>query len=86
MTHADALTSSLTIEVLGVALAEPEALAEVLKRITYNHHTAKQITIACRERKSDGWLEYVVHVQYAQGSMTIGAIQRTPGAEMEFHS
>lgn len=37
--------------------------------------------------KHPGWLEWIVRLKYHSGvEMTIGCIQRQPGAEFEFHS
>ena len=37
--------------------------------------------------KHPGWLEWIIRIQYVGGgSLTIGCIQRTIGAKVEFHS
>ncbi len=66
--------------------ADPEHLEKAL-RCALRHETAVEANIYVQPRRDNGWLEYVVRVTYESGGgMTIGVIQRTPGAEVECHS
>ena len=44
---------------------------------------SKKVTVHLAKRRADGWLEYGIIVS---NTIYIGAIQRQPGAESEFHS
>lgn len=47
----------------------------------------KTATIYVTPRDKHGWLEYITRYEYENGGgLTVGAIQREPGAPVEFHS
>lgn len=85
-----------TIHIENVEDAEPKMLQDVLTMLA--HHVGANtlsINIQVTPRVPDdapaykhpGWCEYLCMVQYRQGSrLVIGAIQRTKGAQTEFHS
>lgn len=45
-------------------------------------------TIFVNKREKIGWLEYGIRIEHGEGNggIYIGAVQRKPGAEVEFHS
>jgi len=70
-----------------------DMLAAVFARVILHVPQAKTITIHASDRRptdarSDpGWLEWIIVYEYRDGGkLTVGAIQRTPGADYEFHS
>jgi hypothetical protein len=72
---------------------DPGMLMAVLTRIARHVPQAKQIDVYTSPRKpmdawSDpGWLEWGIKYQYrGGGGLYVGAIQRAPDAEYEFHS
>lgn len=91
----DKIDSRLNIEVVSVLLAEQEMLAACFTRLARFAHNAKLARIVCEERvpaeapayKHPGWCEYLLYIEFTTGgSLTIGCLQRTIGAEIEFHS
>lgn len=82
------------IEIIDSHLAESEALSQALQRVAnFQHLSSAKVFVQPRvpldapEYKSPGWLEYVLRLVFDSGSvMTIGMIQRRPGAKFEFHS
>jgi hypothetical protein len=89
MATAEQLTSRCVIDIVGVDLAagEQDFLVTVLARAAQHVHAARFIHIHCSERLASGWLEWTIQISYKrEGNLTIGAIQRTAGAEVEFHS
>jgi hypothetical protein len=72
---------------------DADMLREVLNRCTRHVPNCKVIDIYPQERRamtriSDaGMLEWIMRLHFhTGGAMTIGAIQRQPGARVEFHS
>jgi hypothetical protein len=72
----------------GGADADPGMFQAVFERVILRHGPqAESIDIYPSDRKPDGWLEWLCRVQYrGGGALTIGAIQRQPGGEYEFHT
>lgn len=73
--------------------SEPEMLAACIKKCQQYMPEDKyealdvQHTIHCNPRTNSGWLEYGIIVRFPHGKvMIMGAIRRTVGAEVEFHS
>ena len=71
--------------------AEPEFLAACIKRVMqFDPSPESDLThvITCASRSDKGWIEYALKLRYRDydGHIFVGAIQRTPGAEIEFHS
>lgn len=96
-TEYEKMDSECNIKIMSVAYSEqePAMLAAVLARAARWAHSAESILIHCNARvpanapphKSPGWLEYGMRVNYkGGGGITIGAIQRSIDAEIEFHS
>lgn len=79
--------------VLGWEL-EQDMLQAVLTRCARHVPTAQMIDIYPQQRRAEtrisdpGMLEWIIRIHYRrQGEpFTIGAIQRKPGAPVEFHS
>lgn len=47
----------------------------------------QRVCVYSNARRLDGWAEWMLHYEYADGGkLFVGAIQRSPGAEVEFHS
>ena len=69
---------------------EPEALGTAIIRALRftNSESPLDAEIQCNTRLASGWLEYLIVLRRPDLShyMTIGMIQREPGAEYEFHS
>ena len=69
---------------------EPEALGyAVIRALRFsNPDNPLNAEIQCNSRLASGWLEYLIVLRRPDLShyMTIGMIQREPGAEYEFHS
>lgn len=76
--------------------SEPTMLAACIERVKqmandpadptamWDHPEAR---IQCNRPDKNGFTEYAISFYYKSGgSITIGAIQRTPGAPVEFHS
>lgn len=87
--------SSFIIEVIDDDnCVETDHLNACLKRITWNANVSlakifvsPRVPLDAPEYKHPGWLEYLISITYTNGSaITIGAIQRKPGAPIEFHS
>lgn len=77
------------IEILDVEEAnkEPEFLAKVLARAARHVGDRTVITIHPTTRTKEGWIEWVMVIQYySAGKLYIACIERTKGAEMECHS
>lgn len=67
-------------------LSEPEMLVSCITRVKL-FTAVKDADIHCCKRLSDGWLKYILVLRYTAGGLiTIGAVQRTPNASVEFHS
>lgn len=51
-------------------------------------HNNNQVTVHIFNRNKEGWLEHAIDVRNSEGNriICIGAIQRQPKAESEFHS
>jgi hypothetical protein len=75
-----------TITIHGLDdLTDDEHLYAALKLITWHHPIRADIFIDART--PEGWIEYTVKLVYSTGGgMTIGVIQRRPGAPVEYHS
>lgn len=89
MATADQLQSRCKIEIVGVDLAasEPVFLTCVMARLARHVPSADLITVFCSEPQAEGWLEWMIVIAFKSGSsLTIGALRRTPGGEVEFHS
>lgn len=80
--------------VLGWEL-DPQMQDKAMLLCSRHLHAAHTIDVYPQERvpmdapayKNPGWLEWLVRVHYRSGgTLTIGIIQRTPGAEFECHS
>lgn len=86
--------TTCTITVIDADLAEPEMLSKCLERCCWWIKDAAAITIFINKRvpidapeyNSPGWLEYIMQIQFNGWKMTVGAIQRKPGMNVEFHS
>lgn len=87
----------MDIQVIDAELtkAEPEFFAAVMATAARHTHRAKEIKVFCAARipddappyKNPQWLEYSISISYEDGGkLFIGAIQRTKGATVEFHS
>jgi hypothetical protein len=51
------------------------------------YNRLKEGHVYCRERESSGWCEHIMRMQFEDGgALTVGALQRKPGEEFEFHS
>jgi hypothetical protein len=82
--------------VLGWDLSvEPEMINKAMLCAARHLTASKKIDIYPQQRvpadapayKNPGWLEWTVRVHYRSGgTLTIGIIQRQPGAEFECHS
>ena len=61
-------------------------LVECIKRAAI-YQSLNTATIYVQSRNADGWLEFIMKFAYEDGGkLTVGAIQRRPGAEFEYHS
>ncbi len=86
-TDYDKLESRMHIEIISSRLSEPAMLVAVLARCGRYGDDAKKITITCGEPDPTGALMYMMVVEYISGgSITIGALRRVPGGEVEFNS
>lgn len=75
-----------TVTIVDIDDAEPAHLIAALSIIARHQHLS-EAKVFVNKRTSEGWLEYIVVTKYATGGgMTIGVIQRRPGAEIECHS
>lgn len=80
------MRTTITIFQDGVDV-DTEHLQAALKLAARHVHAADRIDVYTSNREPSGWLEYIVVMRYvAGGSLTVGVIQRTPGAEVECHS
>lgn len=72
------------IKDLENAMREPEVLAEVLSKV--NNYSDSQSILQAMPRAANGWLEWMLYLYFNDGisKLTMGVIQRTPGAEVEF--
>lgn len=90
MATAEQLDSRCTVDFVGVALMNdnPAMYAAVMQRIIRHLHTSARIDVYAAERQPNGWLEWQLHIYHAANSrpLVLGAIQRKPGGEVEFHS
>ena len=78
LTNAEALDTS-----------DLKLFVESLQRLTLHGDPANvnSATLHISPRRPSGWLEYLLAVEWVSGGrITIGCIQRTVGAECEFHS
>lgn len=80
----------MNITIHNVEESEPEHLAACIERVKQWDPESKSVLtheIHCNERKGDAWIEYGIRLMYYNGqSMYVAAIQREPGAKVEFHS
>jgi hypothetical protein len=61
-------------------------LSATLTRLAQHQHV-KSAAVHITTRDKNGWLEFITVVEYDTGGrFTFASIQRTPGAEVEFHS
>jgi hypothetical protein len=74
---------SLRIEFRGDVSQEPEAYLAACRRLLRWGGENTSAIVYVSPRREDGWLEWAVSIV---GSMTIHMVQRTPGAEWEWHS
>lgn len=52
-----------------------------------SHRNVNQVTISMQGRDKDGWLEFQILYEYQDGGkLVVGALQRKPGEQFEFHS
>jgi hypothetical protein len=82
------------VHIHDIDKSEPEMLMDVLNRVR-QYQRAGSVDIFVRSRvpmdapayKDPGFAEYLVVVKFVDGGkLTVGAIQRQPGAPTEFHS
>ena len=71
--------------------SEPAFLKVCVDRVIDFYGRRNDVTVTpqiyCRKRMSDGWLEYVLVLPYQDGGqISVAAIQRNLGHEVEFHS
>ena len=79
-------TRDCVVTIVDIANAETPHLIAALS-IAARHQHLSEAKVFVSPRTSEGWLEYIVVTKYATGGgMTIGVIQRRPGAEIECHS
>lgn len=86
---AEDLLSSCIIKIMGTRIAaeEPAFLVAVMTRIARYTAEAQNIELYCTPRRADGWLEWIIRVQYNEKrGITIGAIQRRAEDDVEYHS
>ena len=77
----------LQINILNKEVAEDEAMRQVFNRVIRHMHGTIKVDIHCAKRKLDGWLEYLLVFDYANGgSLTIGMVQRSLNHDFEFHT
>ena len=61
-------------------------LQAVLQR-AQAHHNVEKVEVYAATRDGTGWLEFEMRYLYRDGGrLTVGALQREPGAPFEFHS
>ena len=82
----------MKVEIIDFELADKVVLDACLERVRrWSDNTDMMLLpceIHCRERDSKGWAEYLLKLIYpgSNGHIWVGAVQRQPGAEVEFHS
>lgn len=77
----------LQINILNKEVAEDEAMRQAFNRVVRHMHGAIKVDIHCVNRKPDGWLEYLLVFDYANGgNLTIGMVQRGLSRDFEFHT
>jgi hypothetical protein len=95
MTTPEDKTCTLTVHNVHGWELDAGMLAAVLARLALHIPQAKVIDVYPQERvaadapawKHPGWLEWIVRIHYHTGAaLTLGCIQRQPGAAFEFHS
>lgn len=83
------------IEIVNKIDAEGPAIERALKKVAQYYMAADQIKIICAPRvpadaepyRHPGWLEYGIHIRFDNSSVLyLLMIQRSIGAEFEFHS
>ena len=82
------------IEIHDRELAEDELLAAAVKTALRHQHVIyaeifvqERVPLDAPDWKHPGWIEYITRIDYEPGgSMTLGILQRKPGAEIECHS
>ena len=79
-------TSRVAIHNVNAIALDPVVLAAVMQRVCrYVIEAAPIIDIYPQERRPNGVIEWMVRIE--QGAwFTLGVIQRSPGALVEFHS
>jgi hypothetical protein len=61
-------------------------LVECVKRVAI-YQSLRDAAIHIQPRTAEGWLEFILQFAYEDGGkLTIGALQRQPGAPFEYHS
>ena len=84
-TYADKL--SLEVRIVGLQLAEQEALNKAVERVLSYGGAIDCARIVCSPQLETGWLEYSILLEFCSGGrMQLGMLQRSVGAEWEFHS
>ncbi len=81
----------MKIEIINFEASEPAMLQTCLERVRRWFgpmiRDSAPCEIHCTARESSGWLQYILKLTYPEGGqMWVGAVQRQPGAEVEFHS
>lgn len=78
-------TTQILINNHEVAEKFPKMMEAVFKRCM--HFAGCSVNIFPSERDKTGWLEWLLVAESPHGGkLTIGAIERSPGASIEFHS
>lgn len=74
-----------TVTVHGMQNLDAEHLYAALLLVP--RHRPRTADVYIEPRKPDGWLEYIVRLEYQNGGgMTIGVIQRNINERVEYHS
>lgn len=81
----------MNILITDAQVSEPTMLAACIERCKRwggeGSTLDVQHEIICNKRTRGGWLEYMLILKYESGQkLVVGAIQRTPTGEIEFHS
>lgn len=85
---------TIKVSMLNTEKAEDQHLASCLARCA-RYYKVREIHIAVGERVSDdaplyqnpGWLESRITIRFIDGGqLVLGAIERTKGSQIEFHS
>ena len=81
----------MKVEIINFEESEPAMLQVCLERVRRWFgpmiKDSAPCEIHCNAREPSGWLQYVLKLTYPEGGQIwVAAIQRTVGAEVEFHS